>query len=183
MLYIISTIITIILDQLTKYAIMQNFRVYESRPILGNILYFTHITNKGGAFGLLSQFPGFFVVLAILLIIVGFAMLPRIFKLPAILQLSLGLLFGGTVGNLIDRLRFGSVIDFIDFKVWPTFNVADIAICVGVGLLVYQILIGDKKDRESEEPTEEENKGSDNGSRKSEVRSRMSDVGCRKSEI
>ncbi|MCD4784968.1 MAG: signal peptidase II [Candidatus Eremiobacteraeota bacterium] len=160
MLYIITAIITIILDQLSKYAVIQNLKISESIPILGKILYFTHVTNKGGAFGLFSEFPGFFVVLAVLLIIVGFAMTPKILKLSTTLQVGLGLLFGGTVGNLIDRLRFGSVIDFIDFKVWPTFNIADIAICVGVGLLAYHILVkeyNDEKNKDLPEESEEDN--------------------------
>jgi lipoprotein signal peptidase len=75
--------------------------------------------------------------------------------MPKALQFALGLLLGGTVGNLIDRLRFkGAVIDFIDFKVWPTFNVADIAICIGVGIIVF-LLLTTKEDKAAENEDKE----------------------------
>jgi len=140
MAYIIAALITILLDQATKIAVLANFRLYESKAVLGKVLYLTHITNKGGAFGLLSNFPAFFIFLAVIMVVCGIAFIPRIWKLSGILKISLGLLIGGTIGNLIDRIRFGYVVDFIDFKVWPAFNVADIAICVGVILIAIQLL-------------------------------------------
>lgn len=155
MAYIITVLITILLDQATKIAIMANFKHGESKAILGNFFALTYVTNKGGAFGLFSNHPWFFVTLAGLLVLAGIAFIPKIWKMPGMTKLSFGLLVGGTVGNLIDRVRFGSVVDFLDFKIWPTFNVADIAICVGVGLLVIQLLTikdFEEKEEEKEEP-------------------------------
>lgn len=153
MAYIIAALITVVIDQLTKIAIMANFKIYESRPILGQIASLTYVTNKGGAFGLLSSYPTFFVVLAILLSLAGIVFLPRIFKMRMLVQVALGLLLGGTLGNLIDRLRFGSVVDFLDFHFWPTFNVADIAICTGVGIII--IIIITTKEGKNNTPTDQ----------------------------
>ena len=151
MAYILTVLITIVLDQLTKIAVMANFKMGESRAVLGKIMSLTYVTNKGGAFGLFSNYPYFFVILAFILVVAGIAFIPKIWKLPGLTKVAFGLLVGGTVGNLIDRLRFGSVVDFIDFKVWPTFNVADIAICVGVGLLVIQLITLKDLPEETEE--------------------------------
>ncbi len=140
MAYIITVLITILLDQASKMAIMANFKPGQSKAVIGEFFALTYVTNKGGAFGLFSGHPWFFVTLAALLVVAGIAFIPKIWKMPGITKLSFGLLVGGTVGNLIDRLRFGSVVDFLDFKIWPTFNVADIAICAGVILLVIQLL-------------------------------------------
>ena len=156
MAYIITVLITILLDQASKMAILANFKPGQSKAIIGNIFALTYVTNKGGAFGLFSGHPWFFVALAGLLVLAGIAFIPKIWKMPGMIKLSFGLLVGGTVGNLIDRLRFGSVVDFLDFKVWPTFNVADIAICVGVILLVIQLLtIKDHEENEEEEKEKE----------------------------
>lgn len=153
MAYIITVLITILLDQASKIAIMANFKPGQSKAIMGNFFALTYVTNKGGAFGLFSNHPWFFVLLAGLLVLAGIAFIPKIWKMSGMMKLSFGLLVGGTIGNLIDRLRFGSVVDFLDFRIWPTFNVADIAICAGVVLLVIQLLT--LKDHE-EEKTEEE---------------------------
>lgn len=156
MAYLITVLITILLDQVTKIAIIANLKPGESIPVMGNFFALTYVTNKGGAFGLFSGHPWFFVALAGLMVLAGIAFIPKIWKLPGILKFSLGLLVGGAIGNLIDRLRFGFVVDFLDFRIWPTFNVADIAICVGVGLLVIQLLsIKDMGENEEEKESEE----------------------------
>ncbi len=149
MAYIITVLITVILDQLTKILVMANFKVHESRPVIQNIFHFTYVTNRGGAFSLLSKYPLFFKILGLLLVIAGIVYLTKIIKMPTLLQTCLGLLMGGTIGNLIDRFRFDTVVDFLDFRVWPVFNIADIAICVGVGLLVIIIMREKKEEIES----------------------------------
>ncbi|MCE1247993.1 MAG: signal peptidase II [Firmicutes bacterium] len=153
MIYILVALISVILDQVTKSAVLANFKVSQSKPVIDKILYLTYVTNKGGAFGMMSGHTFFFVFLAIILCLAGIVFIPKILKMPKSIQVALGLLLGGTIGNLIDRLRFkGAVIDFIDFRVWPTFNVADIAICVGVGMIVFLLFTtrDDKENKESE---------------------------------
>ena len=136
-IFIFSTALVIVfLDQLTKYLIKQNFQLNQSIPIIKNIFHFTYITNTGSAFGLFRGLNVFFILFSIVVIIAIFYYLKRIVKKERLLQFAIGLLLGGTIGNLIDRLFYGAVIDFIDFRVWPVFNVADSAVTISVILLI-----------------------------------------------
>jgi signal peptidase II len=139
MTYLITIIIWLILDQITKWFVTANFQLHQSQPVIDNILSITYKTNTGGAFGIFSSHPQLFLVLSSILAIAGLLMITQISRFSTILQFSFGSVIGGAVGNLIDRLMVGKVIDFIDFHFWPVFNVADIAICVGVFLLMIQI--------------------------------------------
>lgn len=158
MIYILTTIITLIIDQLSKGYILANFKLYQSRPVFGKFLQTTYTTNTGGAFGVMSQFPSFFVVLAIIMGICGVIFAKKLIALKKSYQLGVGLILGGTLGNLIDRLRFGHVVDFIDFSFWPTFNVADIAICVGSGLMIILLLKNETWKEDAGEDSEENEK-------------------------
>lgn len=139
------------LDQWTKAWIQESFRLFESRPVVDGLLHITYVRNPGAAFGILAQrFEGFrnpfflgVTALALAVILAVARRLPpgRVWTVAA-----LGLVFGGAVGNLIDRLRWGEVVDFIDVfwrtHHWPTFNVADSGITVGVAFLVLVELFG-----------------------------------------
>ena len=131
-----AALIVIFLDQLTKFFIKQNFQLNESIPIIKNAFHLTYTTNTGSAFGLFKGFNLFFVLFSIAVIIVIFYYLKKIVKNQKLMQFSIGLLLGGTIGNLIDRIAYGSVIDFIDFRVWPVFNVADSAVTISIILLI-----------------------------------------------
>ena len=131
-----AALIIVLLDQLTKFLTKQNFQLNESIPIINNIFHLTYITNTGSAFGLFKGFNILFILFSIVVIIIIFYYLKMIKNNEKILQYSAGLLLGGTVGNLIDRLSHGAVIDFIDFRIWPVFNVADSAVTIGVILLI-----------------------------------------------
>ena len=103
------------------------------------ILRITHVTNSGAAFGLFPNQGSFFILIAIIVVI---AIVFYYRRLPAedwLIRVSLGLQLGGAIGNLIDRLRFGYVVDFIDISFWPVFNLADASITVGVLLIIYQL--------------------------------------------
>lgn len=133
-------------DQLTKFLILKSLSPGESIPILNNIFHITLVQNKGAAFGMLSRHTFFLILISIAA--VGFIIIShRRFRgrMPAI-DAGCSLILGGTLGNLVDRLRFGFVIDFLDFRVWPVFNVADSAICIGAGLLAIGLLKKEKKD-------------------------------------
>ena len=138
--------LVLVLDQATKLHVHNTFALYESRPLVENFFALTYIRNSGSAFGLLAGsnpavlrifFPAITVLAVVLLVW-------YLSRLPASQPLTLWgvcLVIGGAVGNGIDRFRIGQVIDFLDvywYDVyhWPAFNVADSAICVGVGLLV-----------------------------------------------
>lgn len=132
----------VILDQLTKFIIKKNFELSQSISLIKNILHFTYVTNTGSAFGLFRGFNLIFVLFSIIVVIVILHYLKKIKQNEKVLQFSVGLLLGGTIGNLIDRITYGFVVDFIDFRIWPVFNIADSAVTISVILLI--ILLWEK---------------------------------------
>jgi signal peptidase II len=147
MILIIVFIFFLLLDQLSKGYIISHFNICQSVPVLKGVFSFTYVTNKGGAFSILSKFPVLFMILSTLLLILGIIFYKKLITSHVIIQLSSGLILSGALGNLIDRIRFGSVVDFIDFYFWPTFNVADIAISTGACLLIIKLLFIDAKSK------------------------------------
>ena len=136
-IFIFSIALFIIsVDQLTKFFIKINFQLNQPVPIISNILHLTYITNTGSAFGLFKGLSIFFILFSIVVIIIVFYYLKRIKNNEKTLQFSVGLLLGRTVGNLIDRLFYGAVVDFIDFRIWPVFNIADSAVTISVVFLI-----------------------------------------------
>jgi len=142
----------IVLDQITKAQILRLLGPDEgtSRPLLGSWLSFTFVKNTGVAFGLFRGIPHFFTVTSVL-ISVGAIYFYR-FHLPnqrPWVQVSLGLIVGGAIGNIIDRLRFGFVVDFVHVSWFPgIFNLADSAITVGVIMLAgYLLFVGETATR------------------------------------
>ncbi len=151
---LLSMGILVALDQVTKIWIDQNMRLYESRPILEGFLDLHYIRNPGAAFGLLSRSDSpfripFFVGVSFLAIGVILYLFHKVEPSEVLVPVALSLVLGGAVGNLIDRVRLGEVIDFIYFHyrrfAWPAFNVADIAITVGVFLLILRMFFLEKK--------------------------------------
>ncbi len=146
---VLVTVITLLLDQVTKELVMQGLSLHENLEIIPGFFTLTHIRNAGGAFGLLAGEVTrtralFFLVfsgLALGVILYLYAKLPP--GKPWIGG-ALAMIFGGALGNMVDRLRFGEVVDFLDFHIgavhWPAFNVADSAISVGVGILCWCVL-------------------------------------------
>ena len=140
MIYGLLALLVVLVDQATKYFVVQHFSVGESVPVVENIFHWTFILNRGAAFGMLEGSRWLFVVIA-LAVIGGVLYLRKEIEQSGVLACMGAALFtGGAVGNLIDRTLQGVVIDFFDFRIWPIFNVADIAICVGVGLIIWSIL-------------------------------------------
>lgn len=127
-------------DQLTKYAISANFLPGESLPVVPHIFHITYVLNPGAAFGMLPQARWFFILAAAALILAFFAYHRRLKKEPAAFYYGCVAMLAGAVGNLVDRIRQGLVIDFFDFRIWPVFNVADIAIVLGVAGMIFAIL-------------------------------------------
>ena len=136
-------LIGILLDQLTKELILANMSLHQSIELLENFVHITSVRNPGAAFGILAdnslRIP-FFILVSVVASLGILWYLRREQGGNLRLQIGLSLIFSGAVGNLIDRIRFGEVIDFIDVHWyqyhWPAFNVADSAICIGVGLLL-----------------------------------------------
>lgn len=149
--FYVSAVGALILDQVTKAVARSTLDLGEVVGIVPGLFYLRLTQNPGAAFGALGSWPP-------ALILIGFIAVFAILGLRKerarsnLLAASLGLLLAGTLGNLIDRIRFGSVTDFLDFTAtiygrvfnWPTFNIADVAITAGVSFLVYYTLFVDK---------------------------------------
>ena len=113
----------------------------ESIPVVPGVMSLTYILNPGAAFGMLEHQRLFFILMTVAVIAVLIHFWRRIKEEAIVVQLGAAFFLGGAVGNLIDRIETGFVIDFFDFYFWPIFNVADIFICVGVGLIVWNIVM------------------------------------------
>ena len=150
--YLIASILAgaiIALDQLTKVLILARFRLGESHTIIENFFNLTFVKNFGAAFGFLSQSHPefremFFLIMPPAAMIVIFFLLRGVQNNDRVQILALSSILGGAIGNYIDRLRFRYVVDFLDFHwfneySWPAFNIADSAIVIGVGVLMWQM--------------------------------------------
>lgn len=135
----------VVLDQVTKVYVMETMRLHESIPVIANLFSITYIRNPGAAFGFLSSSSSsfrfvFFGLTSVFAVGLLGMILVRMPKEDWMGRLSVAGILGGAIGNLLDRLRYGEVIDFLDFYIngyhWPAFNVADSAITVGVVFLI-----------------------------------------------
>ena len=128
------------LDQFTKALVMKSMVPGESIPILQDIFHLTYVLNPGAAFGILSNQRAFLLATGAVLILATAYFYPLLKKSDGCLQLGATMILSGAVANLIDRVQTGFVVDFFDFRIWPVFNVADIAIVLGMGFMIYSIL-------------------------------------------
>lgn len=148
LLAVTGTVIS--LDQLTKNLVLQRFRLGDSISVIENYFDLTYVRNPGAAFGMLSHWDDsvrvpFFIIVPLIALVAILSIFRKIGENDLKLATALSLVIGGALGNLIDRAAYNYVVDFLDFhwqyKVhFPAFNVADIAICVGVGLLILDII-------------------------------------------
>ena len=132
-------------DRLTKYFIIKKLVFGQSVKVIPDIFHITLVFNNGAAFGLLRNCAVFFIIFsfaAIALILLIILKAPRLDVLSVV---SLALILGGAAGNLVDRLKFGYVIDFLDFRIWPVFNIADSCISIGVVLIAVNIMCFHRK--------------------------------------
>jgi signal peptidase II len=147
-LFLIAGLVVLI-DQLTKALIIGSLPLYASISVVPGFFNITHIHNPGGAFGFLADSSS--EVRGVIFLFVSFVAVGLIFwlyrKTPDThpwLSAGFALVFGGAIGNLIDRMRFGKVVDFLDVYIgnlhWPAFNVADSAISVGIGIFVVHMM-------------------------------------------
>jgi len=143
-----------LLDQWTKSMVVQKLPLYQRVEVIQGFFNVTHVRNTGGAFGIFGGEKGgvgsvLFVIVSLLAIGAIIFLFIKIREDEKILALSFSLVLSGAIGNLIDRLRIGEVVDFLDFHVaayhWPAFNVADSAICIGIGLMALELLKRDHK--------------------------------------
>jgi len=152
----------LLLDQWTKSMVVQKLHLYQRVEVIRGFFNLTHVRNTGGAFGIFGGEKGglgsiLFVVVSLIAIGAIVFLFLKIKENEKTLALSFSLILSGAIGNLIDRLRYGEVVDFLDFHLstyhWPAFNVADSAICIGIGLMALELLKGDRgKSTKSQAP-------------------------------
>ena len=158
-LFLAVLLVTLPLDQITKRMIIADFHYGERLPVIAGFFDLTHVRNGGGAFSMFANAPAqqrmiFFVgttLIAIGLLVMFFRRLEPEARLASV---ALGSILGGALGNLIDRLLYGEVIDFLDVHLWggytwPTFNLADSFIVTGVAILMVEIFFTEEPDGES----------------------------------
>jgi len=152
MLVILLGLVVILLDQLTKQWIRSSFTYGDSLPVIDGLFNLVYVRNDGAAWNMMSG-HGLILILISIVVLVLLIIYRRSFLQEQLSHtILLGLMVGGIVGNLIDRIRFGWVTDFLDFYIgthhWPSFNVADSAICIAVGLYIITNVLSDLKKKE-----------------------------------
>ncbi len=145
------TAILILMDQISKYIIVKTMNIGESISVIGEVLQITSHRNYGAAWGMLQNQMIFFYIITIIVLI---ALIYFYYKEAAdnlLMQCGLMLIFAGAIGNFIDRLFRGNVVDFIDTKIisydFPIFNVADSCLTIGVFILLYELLFNQKEEK------------------------------------
>jgi signal peptidase II len=150
MVFYLIALAIVLTDQITKAIVVRSMRLGQSIPLVPGYLDLTFVLNPGAAFSFLATLPDnirnpFFILVSIAAAVLIIVYRTRYLRQNLLASGSLGLILGGAVGNLIDRVRYGVVVDFIDVHVhqyhWPVFNVADSAISVGVTLLLIEMLV------------------------------------------
>lgn len=145
-MFVIITASVFIVDQLSKFLVSTNMSWNQTVELFPGVFDLTYIRNTGAAFGI---FEGRIFLLsavtAVLLIGLCVYAVSQRNKIPRLESVSLALIVGGGLGNLVTRLLYNYVIDFFNFYFWPVFNVADIAICVGCGFLILSVLVIEPK--------------------------------------
>lgn len=155
LIFIIGAAVIVVLDQITKAAIVQRFSLHESYPLIDGFFNLVYVMNRGAAFGFLANMSETFryifftgITVAVIGLIIYYIVKSE--SQSTLIILSLTLIFGGAVGNLIDRIRFGAVVDFLDVYIraahWPAFNVADSAITVGAALMIWGMIVQRKNE-------------------------------------
>lgn len=155
-LFGVTALAGVLIDQATKLYIDGSMRLYDSIPVIDNFFQIYYVRNRGAAFSFLSnaswRLP-FFIGVSLIAAVVILVAFRKLRDDQSLAQLSLAMIFSGAIGNLIDRVRLGEVIDFIDVHWyrhhWPAFNVADSLICVGVFLLAVDMLLEEKRQKEA----------------------------------
>ncbi|MGB2600489.1 MAG: signal peptidase II [Candidatus Omnitrophota bacterium] len=142
----VAVFLVFLLDQASKYFVMALIEQGQSVPVIKNLLHITLVYNTGAAFGMLKAQPRLFVIIAILaIILINYILLRRSFNLNIMEKVALCFILAGTLGNLADRLRLGYVVDFIDLRIWPVFNLADSFIAIGAVILAWSLFLGARR--------------------------------------
>lgn len=138
----------IVFDRVVKHLVVANLELWETVPVIENVFHITYVQNRGAAFSMWEEQWVILQALPLLVIAAGLALL--FFKRKSwdkLMLTAVSFICGGGLGNLFDRMSVGYVVDLFDFRVFPVFNIADIFICVGCGLMILDILFFERKHR------------------------------------
>lgn len=153
MYYYLIALIIIILDQVTKWIVVQKMDLYQSIPVIEQLLYMTSHRNKGAAFGILQGQMWLFYIVTVAVIVFVVIYLRKFAMNNKLAAISMSLILGGAIGNFIDRVVRKEVVDFIDVYIFtydfPIFNVADMSLVIGVGLMMIYVILDERKVREN----------------------------------
>lgn len=151
-LYYLLALTIVIIDQISKYVIVQTMALSESIPLIEGVFHITSHRNRGAAFGILQDAIWLFIPMTVIIVVAIIWYMPRI-KQHKLSVLAFSLILGGAIGNFIDRLLHGEVVDFLDFRLihFPIFNVADSSIVIGVILLLLDTLRESRQAKSLEE--------------------------------
>ncbi len=142
----LAATLALALDQWTKHVVVTSFVPGESRVAIGRLLYWTYVQNRAGAFGLFGTQPWILVGLALAVLAVFYVAFREQAARSALVRVAFGGIVGGAIGNIVDRFHYRYVVDFIDLRWWPVFNVADSCITIGVALLLLGSLQRERQD-------------------------------------
>lgn len=141
MYFFVPFLILLIADQAVKHLIRTTMVEGQSIPVIANIFHITYIENPGAAFGILANQRILFLVLTALIVGIMIYLYFSLQNKKSLTAISLGIVVSGAIGNFIDRFLQGTVTDFLDFRIWPIFNIADICICIGLVFICYFVII------------------------------------------
>src|SRR3989338_11263665 len=147
-MFFLISLLVLSVDQITKILVRTGIKEGTSVEIIPKILYFTHATNTGASFSMLTNYCFLLTIIAVLVIIGIFVFYK---KIPFQYRTAAALILGGTAGNLIDRLQYGTVTDFINVQIWPIFNIADSAITIAAILLILIVWKEEKGENNKQE--------------------------------
>ena len=151
MAYYLIAAAAVILDRIVKYLVVENMVPWESIPIIKDVFHFTYVQNQGAAFSLWEQQWIILIGFPAAAVLAGFVLMFFNRKnWSRCMMMAVAFICGGGLGNLIDRITAGYVVDIFDFRVFPVFNIADIFICVGCGLMILDVLILERKNERHE---------------------------------
>lgn len=142
MIYILIIVGVLVIDRIVKTVVNSSMDVGDTIPVIGDFFHITYVRNTGAAFSMLEGHPVLLLVLPGIVILIAFIyIIANYRKYKPVFNIALSLMCGGGLGNLTDRAAYGYVIDMFDFGWFPVFNVADICVCVGCGLLMLYLIV------------------------------------------
>ncbi len=151
--YIILSIFIFILDIMTKMVADLNLKQIGTIPLIQDIFHLTYVENKGIAFGMFAEERLLFILVSIGVLVILSVLYTKTQPRTKWLKIGTSFIYGGAIGNLMERMAKGYVVDFFDFRLinFPVFNIADIAICIGAVMLVIHFIISDKSENAEKE--------------------------------